>query len=37
MNKKTDYLINSTKLTVADDSITLKNGQSWKNQNCPVT
>lgn len=37
MNKKINNFTYIQKLTGADDSITFKNGQSWKNRNYPTT
>lgn len=33
INKRAVHFFPIPKLTVTDDSITLKNGQLWKNQN----
>ena len=36
MNKRANHSFSTTKLTVTDDSITLKNGQLWKNLNFSI-
>lgn len=36
MNKRANHSFSIPQLTVTDDSITLKNGQLWKNQNYSI-